>query len=160
MSRAGSYFPNHLCGIDPTSVPSGRFSHASPWPGILFGSDNSLLREVRADQYGIRTQLEATRIRVKFKIVREAHVDLSGKMDPRLGVPVLTRSDMYCEKLLANADRYADTAVLSRDMIDLSMMISGWGPIPNAAWDNAEAAYGQTVKTAYDKAVVMIRNPA
>jgi nucleotidyltransferase AbiEii toxin of type IV toxin-antitoxin system len=119
----------------------------------------TVLREVRADQYGIRTQLEAAGTRVKFEIVREARVDLSGEMDPRLGVPMLTRADMYCEKLLANADRYADTAVLSRDMIDLSMMISRWGPIPDAAWGKAEAAYGQTVRTAYDRAVAMIRNP-
>ncbi len=124
------------------------------------GAGVTVLREVRSDQYGIRTQLEAARTRVKFEIVREARIDLSGEMDPRLGVPVLTRADMYCEKLLANADRYADKAVLSRDIIDLSMMISRWGPIPKIAWDKAEAAYGQTVRTAYDKAVEMISNPA
>ncbi len=84
----------------------------------------TVVRDVLTDQYGIRTQLEAAGTRAKFEIVREARIDLSGEMDPRLGVPVLTRADMYCEKLLANADRYADKAVLSRDIIDLSMMIS------------------------------------
>jgi hypothetical protein len=118
------------------------------------------LREVRADQYGIRTQIEAEGTRIKFEILREGRIDLSGAVDARLGVPLLSRNDMYCEKLLANADRYADTAVLSRDMIDLSMMISRWGPVPEAAWAKAEGAYGQSVRAAFDKAVTMIRNPA
>lgn len=123
------------------------------------GAGVTVLREVRADQYGIRTQVEAAGTRIKFEIVREARVDLSGDMDARLGIPVLARADMYCEKLMANADRYADTAVLSRDMIDLSMMISRWGPIPEAAWEKAEAAYGRAVRAAYDAAVAMIRSP-
>lgn len=33
-------------------------------------------------------------------------------MGARLGVPVLTRDYLYAEKLLANADRWADKAVL------------------------------------------------
>ncbi len=123
------------------------------------GTGVNVLREVRADQYGIRTQVEAAGTRIKFEIVREARVDLSGEMDAQLGVAVLKRADLYCEKLLANADRYADTAVLSRDMIDLSMMISRWGPIPEAAWEKAEAAYGRAVRAAYDEAVAMIRSP-
>lgn len=43
MSRAGSFCPNHLCGINPASVPSGRLSPTSPWPGIKFCSGVSLL---------------------------------------------------------------------------------------------------------------------
>jgi len=66
---------------------------------------------------------------------------------------------MYCEKLLANADRNADTAVLSRDMIDLSMMILRWGPVPADAWAKGEAAYGKSVRVAFEKAVAMVRNP-
>jgi hypothetical protein len=127
---------------------------------LAAGIGVEVLREVRADQYGIRTQVEAGGTRIKFEIVREGRIDLSGNLDTRLGVPVLSRTDMYCEKLLANADRYADTSVLSRDMIDLSMMISRWGPIPEAAWIKAEAAYGLSVRAAFDKAVTMVRNPA
>lgn len=96
---------------------------------------------------------------IKFGIVREARIELAGKMDDRFGVPVLTREYMYAEKLLANADRWADKAVLNRDIIDLSMMISRWGPIPNRAWTIAEGAYGETVRKAYAKAVERIRNP-
>lgn len=118
------------------------------------------LREMRADQYGIRTILQHGDTAIKFEIVREARIELHGAMDARFGVPLLARADMYAEKLLANADRWADRAVMSRDIIDLSMMISRWGPIPSAAWERAEAAYGATVEEAYHKAVETIRTPA
>lgn len=127
---------------------------------LVPGSGILQLREVRADQYGIRTQIEADGTRIRFEIVREGRIDLSGAIDKSLCVPLLSCTDMYCEKLLANADRYADTAVLSRDMIDLSMMISRWGPIPEAAWAKAEGAYGESARIAFDKAVTMVRNPA
>ncbi|MCA0273087.1 MAG: nucleotidyl transferase AbiEii/AbiGii toxin family protein [Proteobacteria bacterium] len=124
------------------------------------GAEIRVLRDVRTDQYGIRTQIGAGDARVKFEIVREARIALSGTIDAALGVPVLAREDMYCEKLLANADRYADRSVLNRDIIDLSMMISRWGPVPDAAWAKARAAYGNTVESAYGKAVLAIRDPA
>lgn len=124
-----------------------------PAPGIR------AMRELRADQYGLRTQIGVDDTRVKFEIVREARVALSGAVDAALGVPVLARSDMYCEKLLANADRYADRSVLSRDIIDLSMMLSRWGPVPESAWVKAREAYGDTARIAYDKAVWAIRDP-
>ncbi len=95
---------------------------------------------------------------IRFEIVREARVELVGSFDPQLGVPVLSRADMYCEKLLANADRFADRATMSRDIIDLSMMILQWGPIPDVAWSKAEAAYGSAARNAFARAVTMIRS--
>jgi hypothetical protein len=121
--------------------------------------DVRVLRDVRADQYGIRTQLGIDDITIRFEIVREGRVALGGSFDAGLGVPVLSRDDMYCEKLLANADRHADRAVLSRDIVDLSMMILRWGPIPEASWQKATAAYGHTARLAFDRAVGMIRDP-
>src|SRR5690606_19990840 len=50
-------------------------------------------------------------------------------------------------------------AVINRDIIDLSMMISRFGPIPEAAWSKAKDAYGETVVKAYDEAVQAIRDP-
>lgn len=110
------------------------------------------LRDIRADQYGIRTVLEADGTPIRFEIVREARISLDGAMDPDFGVPLLSRVDMYAEKLLANADRWADEAVFSRDIIDLAMMISRWGPIPEAAWEKARRAYGETVDAAFENA--------
>jgi hypothetical protein len=128
--------------------------------GILLPqAELKTLRDVRTDQYGIRTLVGVGNIAIKFEIVREARIKLAGEMDDRLGVPVLSRDCMYAEKLLANADRWADAAVLNRDLLDLSMMISRWGRIPNDAWAIAEGAYGDTVRKAYAAAVHRIRNP-
>ena len=38
------------------------------------------------------------------------------------GVPSLTPLDLAASKLLANADRWLDDGVFSRDLIDLAMM--------------------------------------
>lgn len=105
---------------------------------ILPGTKLKTLRDVRTDQYGIRTLIGVADVSIKFEIVREARIQLAGEMDHRFGVPVLNRDCMYAEKLLANADRWADKAVLNRDVLDLSMMISRWGPIPDGAWAIAD----------------------
>ncbi|MBS4010324.1 MAG: nucleotidyl transferase AbiEii/AbiGii toxin family protein [Roseovarius sp.] len=125
---------------------------------LLPGAELKTLRDVRTDQYGIRTLIGVGDVSIKFEIVREARIPLAGKMDDRFGVPVLTLDCMYAEKLLANADRWADKAVLNRDILDLSIMISRWGQIPDGAWAIAERAYGDTVRKAYDEAVARIRN--
>lgn len=117
------------------------------------------LRDMLADQYGMRTQIGVGDAKVSFEIVREARIPISGTFDPVLGVPVLSRDDMYCERLLANADHHADRSAPGRDIIDLSMMISRFGPIPEAARSKAKGAYGETVVKAYDKAVQAIREP-
>lgn len=127
----------------------------------LFGPHAGVrqLREARSDQYGIRTQIGFDDVTIKFEIVREARTQLSGQMDATLSVPILSRDDMYCEKLLANADRWNDRSVMSRDIIDLCVMQSRWGPVPENVWRKAESAYGATVLTSYDKAMAMIADP-
>ena len=118
----------------------------------LFQSDIEQLRETRTDQYGIRTVLNVEGVPIKFEIIKEGRISLAGAINTSLGVPVLTRTDMYVETLLANTDRGADVATLSRDIIDLSMMISEWGEIPEAAWSKAQSAYGDSVKRAFVQA--------
>lgn len=117
------------------------------------------LREVRADQYGLRTVLRSHDTTIKFEIVKETRIDLEGAMDRRYGVPVLSRPHMYAEKLLANSDRWYQPDVASRDIIDLSVMISRWGPIPNEAWAIAEDAYGEKAREDFARAVEKIRKP-
>lgn len=119
----------------------------------LFPGGVHTLRDVRADRDGIRTILLAdNKTPVKFEIVREARIALEGRDVPEIPVPCLTRNDMFAEKLLANADRYGDKAVMSRDLIDLLVMEQHWGPVPHAAWDKASAAYGDSVYVAFRKA--------
>jgi len=122
----------------------------------LFQSKLKQLRDVRMDQYGIRTVLEVDGFPIKFEIVREGRIELDGDMDGLLKVPVLSRSDMFAEKLLANADRGLDAATLSRDLIDLAMMIDAWGEIPSEAWQKARTAYGDSVDRIF--AVTLAKN--
>ncbi|MBW7921241.1 MAG: nucleotidyl transferase AbiEii/AbiGii toxin family protein [Rubellimicrobium sp.] len=122
------------------------------------GAALETLRDVRADQYGIRTVIGVGDAAIRFEIIREARIPLAGAMDHRFGVPILARHCLYAEKLLANADRWNDRAVLSRDIIDLSMMVLRWGPVPEAAWALAEAAYGDAVRRAHDAAIMRIRD--
>ena len=126
--------------------------------GEIFSCHIELLREVRADRYGIRVPIVVDGVTIKFEIVREDRIRLHGKMDPVLCVPILDRADMYAEKLLANADRWNEPSTASRDIIDLAMMIKHWGPIPAAAWQKVRAAYGASVDQAYNNALLLVSN--
>lgn len=111
-------------------------------------------RETRFDQYGIRFVAVVGGLPIKLEIIREARIDLgaSSRID---GVPVACAAweDCFAEKLLANSDRWADSQVLARDLIDLAMMRQRIGPIPDAAWRRAAAAYGSGVRQDLAKAL-------
>jgi len=108
-----------------------------------------LLREIRSDQYGLRTVLLIDHEPIKFEIVHEARIDLSGSLIERLHVPCLDRTCCFAEKVLANADRGLDESVASRDVIDLAYMIEAWGmqAFVDAA-HRARDAYGKAVEAA------------
>lgn len=118
------------------------------------------VRDLKADRYGIRTFVEMDSIPIKFEIVHEDRIQLSGEMSPDWGIPVLCRADMYPEQLLANADRYSDISAAGRDIIDLAMMLQGWGDIPEAAWMKVKKAYGDSAEKAFNKAIELISRPA
>lgn len=128
--------------------------------GPLAVAPLKLLRDLRADQYGIRTFIEVEGVAIKFEIVREARIDLGGALDPTLGVPVLAREDLFAEKLLANADRSNDRSTWSRDAIDLGMMVSTWGPVPASAWEKTRRAYGAAVDAGLVNAIRRLDEPA
>ena len=114
--------------------------------GPLLKSGITLAREIRTDQYGIRTFLENNSTRLKFEIIREARIGLAGAKTPRLPVQCLTRKHAFAEKFLANADRGLDASTLSRDIVDLAFMIEGWSKADAVTgWDVARAAYGDAV---------------
>ena len=128
-------------------------------PILRTGAQLECIRDVRADQYGLRTVVHSQDANIKFEIVRETRIDLQGELDARYGLPVLRRPHMYAEKLMANSDRWYAPEVASRDILDLSVMISRWGPIPEEAWEIAEAAYGDKAREDFKKAVEKIRKP-
>ena len=121
---------------------------------VRAGSTIDQAREIRADQYGIRTRVRILGAEIKFEIVFEARISLEdpGPEDRICGVAALTPVDMAATKLLANSDRWTDAAVHSRDVIDLAMM----APKPvllDAALDKARGAYGANVEKDLDAAV-------
>ena len=111
----------------------------------------ALLRDVRADQYGIRTVIGVDGAPVKFEIILEARIGIVPVTDKdfTVPVPVLDRRTCFAEKWLANADRWNDTAVLSRDAIDLAFMLQAWGEDEAGAGAIlAVAAYGKAIRAA------------
>ena len=117
--------------------------------GPIQTSDLSLAREVRADQYGIRTFIELEGVKLKFEIIREARIELDGKAVGGLPVASLTRRHCFAEKFLANADRGLDTSTLSRDIVDLAFMIEGWSKEDAVVgMAMARTAYGDAVSRA------------
>jgi len=126
--------------------------------GLAGTKDIVLAREVRADQYGIRTWLSAGEFRIKFEILRESRIDLSGAKVAGIPVTCLDRGHAFAEKFLANADRGLDASTLSRDAVDLAFMIEGWS-VESAATGLAIArgAYGAEADRKLEAVVTKLR---
>ena len=113
-----------------------------------------LKREVKIDQYGIRFALDAGDSRpIKFEIVFEGRLQLADPLpEDRIdGVWALAMEDKVATKLMANADRWADDAVWSRDLVDLAMLTRG-GTADPAGVEKAVRAYGEGVLRDFEKA--------
>jgi hypothetical protein len=117
-------------------------------------SNVTLAREIRADQYGLRTMLQVGNVEIKFEIVLEGRIQLDApsKADRICGVTTLSAIDMAASKILANSDRWADDSVFSRDLIDLAML-----NLPSHKFKKAMAkatqAYGASAQRDLDKAI-------
>ena len=116
------------------------------------------LREMRADQYGVRTLLGVDGVAIKFELILEGRIALAPPFpDDRIcGVATLTPLDMATSKLLANADRWADDSVLSRDLIDLAMMQPP-KRLLQLAVAKAKQAYGDSIDSSLLKAIEALR---
>jgi hypothetical protein len=126
--------------------------------GIDLASVFSQTREVRADQYGIRTMLRVADAEIKFEIVLEARItlDAPGAGDLVCGVATLTPLDAAASKLLANSDRWRDDAVLCRDLIDLAMMAPPKALLRQAIV-KAQGAYGASIEADLRQAIQALR---
>ena len=118
----------------------------------------SQTREVRADQYGLRTMLRVADVEIKFEIILEARITLGapGADDLLCGVATLTPLDAVASKLLANSDFWRDDAALSRDLIDLAMMQPSKALL-RLAVVKAQGAYGTSIEADLRKAVQHLR---
>ena len=104
------------------------------------------VREIRADQYGIRTMLLVADRQIKFEIILEGRIklDAPGKDDEICGITTLSPLDMVAGKVLANSDRWVDEGVFSLDLIDLAM-IRPSAHLLRGGIAKAEQAYGEVV---------------
>jgi Nucleotidyl transferase AbiEii toxin, Type IV TA system len=119
-------------------------------------------REVRADQYGIRTMLLVDGVGIKFEVVLEARIKLdvpqdSSDLDTVCGVTLLTPLDRITTKLLAHSDRWRDDSVFSRDLIDLAMLQPSKKML-SSALIKARTAYGSSIDTDLEKSVQYLRD--
>jgi hypothetical protein len=109
----------------------------------IFNTQNNieLPGDIKADQYGVRFAIIVDETLIKFEIIMEGRIELGEPDYPNWSpVPCLNKIDSFAEKLLANSDRWNDSALESRDLIDLAMQRLN-SPIPQAAIEKAEAAY-------------------
>lgn len=124
--------------------------------GIVRTEVSSLqqIGDIRADQYGIRTKVQIGSSIIKFEIVLEWRIVLAtpGANDEICGITTLCPLDMASSKLLANADRWRDDGVFSRDIIDLAMMDPSLSLLQQAV-AKAEKAYGQSILQSLIKAI-------
>ena len=126
---------------------AGLFTRDQP-SGISFP------REMRIDQYGIRFPASVGENVVKVELIREGGIDLGPGVRPDWSpVDCLSIDDCFAVKLLANSDRWADRQVLGRDLIDIAAMRGRFGPIPDASWAKAEAAYKSAPRDDLGKAM-------
>lgn len=97
-------------------------------------------RDLMATQYGIRFLVVADNTPIKFEIVAEARIKLN---EPEFHfwnqLPCLCFDDQCTEKLLANSDRWIDSSIASRDLIDLAML-RNISPFSTNAIEKAEQA--------------------
>lgn len=93
------------------------------------------------DQYGIRILITVDKLPIKAEIIAEVRFELD---PPRYlewtSVPCLSLNDCFTSKLLANSDRYLDSSVEARDLIDLAVLRLH-SAIPLSAIDKAERTY-------------------
>lgn len=129
---------------------TGQGIQAITRPGMQLTS----ARDIRADQYGIRTMLRAGDLEIKFEIVFEARIQLEAPIAEQkiCGISTLTPLDMAATKLLANSDRWADDSVYSRDLIDLAMVGLSRDSLKQAI-EKAVGAYGDSVERDLGKAI-------
>jgi hypothetical protein len=106
-------------------------------------SDLSLISLGRStmDQYGIRLLITLNNFFIKMEIIAEARFCVG---EPQYfswsSIPCLNYNDCCTAKLLANADRYMDDSVQSRDLIDLAILRLQ-GKFSSVAIERAENAY-------------------
>jgi hypothetical protein len=113
-----------------------------------------LARDIRANQYGIRTMIQSGDVAIKFEIVLEGRIvfDEPDSKNFIENITTLTKLDLLTSKLLANSDRGNDAATYNRDIIDFVMLAPSKIEM-NAALKKAHLAYGNSIHRDLQKAI-------
>ena len=128
--------------------------------GDLVSRPLELMRDVRADMYGIRTFLRVDGQPVKFEVIFEGRIPLTGEARSPFPVEVLARPSCFAEKLLANADRGRDASANARDLIDLAFMAAHWPEEDlRTGMATAQSAYGDAVQRELDAILTSLNDP-
>jgi len=123
-------------------------------PGLMLEQ----AREIKSDQYGLRTFLKVGNTEIKFEIVLEGRIELEvPKSATKIcGVTSLSEIDMATTKILANSDRWSDDAVYSRDLVDLAML-----QLPRALYKQAlikaKTAYAEAAERDLNRAIIRLQ---
>ncbi|MBD2093350.1 nucleotidyl transferase AbiEii/AbiGii toxin family protein [Microcoleus sp. FACHB-1515] len=100
-----------------------------------------LPRELQTDRDGVRMAVTIDALILKLEIMAEGRIALDAPSYPAWSpVPCLSVVDQVAEKLLANSDRWAESATHSRDLIDLAML-RRHTHFPQRSIEKAEAVY-------------------
>lgn len=128
-------------------------------PLLKAGASLTLVADIRADQYGIRTKTLESGSIIKFEIILEGRInfDTPDSNDSVVGISCLTLVDLAATKILANSDRGLDAATHTRDIIDLAMMEQPLTVLQQAL-AKAEAAYGSSALNDLQKVLQMLEN--
>lgn len=118
-------------------------------PGWLFKEPVNIVRKPRVDQYGIRLAAAVDNTPVKIEIIFEGRIALKDPLPEDIieGIWSMTEEDLVATKLMANADRFLDDVVMSRDIIDLAMITSN-GTLNPTGVAKARKAYGDSIDRA------------
>lgn len=108
----------------------------------LFAPDSKIqAKNPTIDQYGIRFVSHTDEFKIKTEIIAEVRFQLDSPRYPQWSpVPCLSINDCFTSKLLANSDRFMDSSVKSRDLIDLCILRVN-NAIPQLAIEKAQNAY-------------------
>ena len=119
--------------------------------GALLRLPVRLAREVRTTWDKVVTAIEHAGHVVKLEIICFADWHLATEHHPLLPVPVLNHTACFTTKLTAANDR--GRAAPYKDVVDLIVMQTHWGDIPEAAIREAERHYGPTVLAKAEAAI-------
>lgn len=117
----------------------------------------SIDSHVATDQYGIRGTVLVLDTPVKLEIVAEGRVELDqiDTSNDILGVAALSNSDLLCQKLLANSDRFLDSSTFNRDLLDIAFM-EPRSIRTSLGWQKAEGAYGGSIARDFERAAAQL----